>query len=89
VVGFGQGIKVGFFSLGQDDFLWLLGMLSFFQPSLGVSHDDLGLDFILEATDKAFSKESICHSLHAESQVLKENNKIFHFSRLFQFCQAS
>jgi hypothetical protein len=87
--GFWEGNKSGFSSLGQDDLLCLLGTFSFFQPSMGVSHDDLVSDFILEATDKVFPEETIYHSLHAKIQVLKGNNKIFHCYRLFQLGQTS
>jgi hypothetical protein len=67
--------------------LCLLGMFSFFQPILGVSHDDLGSYFILEATDKTFPEEGIFHALHLKIQVLKGNDKIFHCARLFQLGQ--
>jgi hypothetical protein len=75
--------------MGQDDLLCLVGTLSGFQPSLGVSHYDLGSNFILEATNKAFPEESICHALHLEIQVLKGSNKIFDYSKLFQLVQMS
>jgi hypothetical protein len=67
--------------MGKDDMLCLLGMFSCFQPSLGVSHEDLGSYFILEAIDKSFLEEGINHTLCAEIQVLKGNDKIF---QLFQ-----
>jgi hypothetical protein len=88
-VGFSVGDKCGFFALGQDDMLCLLGMISGFQPNMGVSHDDLGTNFILEATNKSFPKEIIYHALHLKSQVLKGSNKIFHYSILFQLGQMS
>jgi hypothetical protein len=75
VVGFGWGTKVGFVLWAKMTLLCLLGMFSFFQPSLGEIHDDLGSYFILEATDKAFSEEGICHSLHLKIKVLKGNDK--------------
>jgi hypothetical protein len=87
--GFWVGNKSGFFSLGQDDLLFLLGNFSFFQPSLGMIHYDLGSYFILEAIDKAFLEKSICYSLHLESDVIKGSNKIFHYSILFQVGHTS
>jgi hypothetical protein len=39
--------------------LGFLGSLSRFQPSLGVFHENMGMDFIFEATYKAFPKEII------------------------------
>jgi hypothetical protein len=88
-VGFRAWDKNGFSALGQDDLLCLLGMLSGFQPSLRPIHDDLEINFILEATDKEFLEESIYHVLCSESQVLKGNNEIFQYSRLFQLGQTS
>jgi hypothetical protein len=64
--GFRVGNKSEFSALGQDDLLCLVGTFSVFQPSLGVSHYDLGSYFILEATDKEFLEESIYHALHLE-----------------------
>jgi hypothetical protein len=72
---FRVGNKSKFSALGQYDMLCLLGMFSCFQPSLGARHEDLGSYFILEATDKAFSKEDICHTFCSKSQKLKCNNK--------------
>jgi hypothetical protein len=63
--GLSVGNKSGFFSLGKDDLLCLLGRLSFFQPILGEIHEDLGSNFILEAIDKTFSEEGICHTLNS------------------------
>jgi hypothetical protein len=53
--------------VGKNNLLSFLGTLSSFQPSLGASHEDLGSDVILEATDKAFPKKSIRHALCSES----------------------
>jgi hypothetical protein len=39
--------KRGFLVLGKNNLLCFFGMFSSFQPSLGVSHEDLGSDFIL------------------------------------------
>jgi hypothetical protein len=75
--------------MGKDDLLCLLGMFSFFQPSLGTSHADMGLVFILEATNKAFLEEGINHTLRSKIQVLKGISKIFHYSRLFQLGQTT
>jgi hypothetical protein len=69
--------------------LCLLGTFSFFQPSVGVIHEDLGSDFILEATDKSFSEEGIYHTLHLEIQVLKAIDKVFHCTILFQLGQTT
>jgi hypothetical protein len=74
------GNKSGFFVLGKDDMLCHPDTFSFFQPSIGASHEDLGLNFILEATDKAFPEEGIDHNLYLEIQVLKGSNNIFHYS---------
>jgi hypothetical protein len=82
------GNKSGFSTLGQDDLLFLLGTFSFFQPSLGVSHDDLGLDSILEAMDKSFQEEGICHVLLSKIQVLKGNDKIFHYEDYFNLVRC-
>jgi hypothetical protein len=50
----GKGIK-GFSTLGKNDLVFLLGMFGFFQESIGVIHEALALDFILEANNKEFS----------------------------------
>jgi hypothetical protein len=60
-----EGKKV--YSVGKNNLLGLLGTSSRFQPSLRVSHEDLGLDFILEATDKSFLEKSIRHALCSKS----------------------
>jgi hypothetical protein len=51
--------KGGFAGLGGHNMLGFLGSLSSFQPSLGACHENMGTNFIFEATDKAFPKESI------------------------------
>jgi hypothetical protein len=51
--------------------LGFLGALSSFKPSMGVCHENMGTNFIFEATDKAFPKESIWHALCSKIQVLK------------------
>jgi hypothetical protein len=48
-----------FFFLGKNNLLGLFIMLSSFQPSGRVVHENLGLDFILEITNKSFTKECI------------------------------
>jgi len=58
--------KIRFLVLIKNNLLFLFGTFSSFQPSLGVSHDDLGSYFILEAIDKTFLKEGICHALYYE-----------------------
>jgi hypothetical protein len=55
--------EISFAVLGKNNLLCLLVPLSGFQPSLGESHEDLGLDFILKATDKEFLEKSIKHAL--------------------------
>jgi hypothetical protein len=50
---------------------------SSFQTSLRASHKDLGSDFILWSTDKAFLEEGISHSLHPEGQMLKGSDEVF------------
>jgi hypothetical protein len=63
---FRAGNKNSFSTLGQDDLLCLLGTFSGFQPSLWASHEDLGFYFILEATNKEFPEEGICHTFRAK-----------------------
>jgi hypothetical protein len=41
------GNKRGFLVLGKDKLLCFFDVFSSFQPSLGMSHEGLGLDFIL------------------------------------------
>jgi hypothetical protein len=50
-------------NVGEKKLLGFLGTLSSFQPSPGESHEDLGMDFILEATYKEFSEKIIRHYL--------------------------
>jgi hypothetical protein len=63
-VGFREGNKSQFSTLVQNDMLFLLEMISFFQPIRQMILDDMGMNFILEATDKSFFEESIFHALH-------------------------
>jgi hypothetical protein len=84
-----MGNESGVYTLGKYDVLFLLGTFGFFQPILGVSHDVMGSDFILEATNREFPEEGIYHSLHSEIQVLKGSDKIFHCYRLFQLGQMT
>jgi hypothetical protein len=49
----------------------------------------MGMNLILEATYKAFSKKSIRNALHAESQALERGYKVFHGSILFQLGQMA
>jgi hypothetical protein len=56
-----------FVVLGKNNLLRFLGTLSSLQPSLGVSHENLGSDFILEATDKPFREKCIIHAICSES----------------------
>jgi hypothetical protein len=57
--GFRVRMKGGFAGLGGYNLLCFLGSLISFQPSLGACHDNMGTNFIFEATDKSFPKESI------------------------------
>jgi hypothetical protein len=57
--GFRERRKGGFVGLGGHNMLGFLGSLSSFQPSLGACHENMGTNFIFEATDKEFPKESI------------------------------
>jgi len=68
--------------LGKNDMLVFLGMLSSFQPSLGVSHEDLGLDFILEANYKAFSEK-----VSYIPSILKDNcsNAVIKYSMVHEY----
>jgi hypothetical protein len=59
--------------LRRDNLLFFLTYFSIFHPTLRVSHEDVGTDLILEATDKAFSEKIIRHSLCVESQSLKSS----------------
>jgi hypothetical protein len=51
-VGRGRGTKDGFLFLGKNHLVGLFGMFSSFLPSLRESHENLGSDFIIKATDK-------------------------------------
>jgi hypothetical protein len=82
--GFRVRNKSVFYVLGKDDLLCLFGTFSYFQPHLGMNHYDLESYLFIETTNKAFPEKNICHALLSERQVLKGNNKIFHYSRLFQ-----
>jgi hypothetical protein len=57
--GFRARRKGGFARLGGLNILGFLGSLSSFQPILGACHENMGTNFIFEATDKAFPKEII------------------------------
>jgi hypothetical protein len=57
--GFRERRKEGFMCLGGNNLLGFIGSLSSFQPSLGAFHENTGTNFIFEATNKAFPKESI------------------------------
>jgi hypothetical protein len=54
-----------------------------------VSHEDVGMNLILEAIDKSFLEKSIGHALHVESQAVKINHKVFHYAILFQLGQTT
>jgi hypothetical protein len=57
--GFRERRKGGFSGLGGYNLFGFLGSLNSFQPSLGEFHENMGTNFIFEATNKAFPKESI------------------------------
>jgi hypothetical protein len=82
IIGFRARRKGGFAVLGGDNLLGFLGSLSIFQPIIGACHENMGTNFIFEATDKEFPKESIRHALRSEIQVLKCGNKVFHYIKL-------
>ena len=84
VLGLGRGTKVGFLLWANMKWCASLTHLVASKAILGASHDDLGVDFNIEATHKAFCEGSISHLLHAGIQVLKGNNKILYCSKLFQ-----
>jgi hypothetical protein len=81
--------KIGFLVPGKNNLFCFLCTLSSFQPNMGVSHEDLGSYFILEATIKEFMEEGIKHALCSEIQFLKCNDKHFHGTRLFQLGQTT
>jgi hypothetical protein len=81
--------KRGFAVLGKYNILCFFGTFSSFQPSMREIHEDLGWDFILEGTNKAFLEKGISHVLHSEGQVLKCGYKVFHCSQLFQLGQTT
>jgi hypothetical protein len=57
--GFREERKGGFVGLGGHNMLGFLRSLSSFQPSMGEVHENMGTNFIFEASNKAFPKESI------------------------------
>jgi hypothetical protein len=57
--GFRVRKKIWFSGLGGDNLLGFLGSLSSFQPSLGVGHENMGMNFIFQTTDKEFLEEGI------------------------------
>jgi hypothetical protein len=79
----------GFAVLVKNNMVCFLGTLSSFQPSLGAIHEDLGSDFILEATDKSFVEKGMRHALVSKIQLLKCGDKLFHDTWLFQFGQMA
>jgi hypothetical protein len=87
--GFKAGKKGWFSVLRRDNVLCFLSSFSSFHPTLRASHEDMGTNLILEATNKAFPENSIRHALRAESQALKSNYKVFHCARLFQLGQTA
>jgi hypothetical protein len=59
--------KGRFAVLRRDNVLGILNMLSSFQPSVMEIHEDVGSNFIFDATDKTFTEEGIIYALHSES----------------------
>jgi hypothetical protein len=49
-------------------------------PTLRLSHEDMGPNFILEAADKTLSEKCIKHALCSKIQALKGSYKVFHYS---------
>jgi hypothetical protein len=59
-------------------------MMSVFKKILGMSHWNMGLDVILQDTNKSFIEEGVGHVIHSEIQFLKT----FHCFRLFKLGQT-
>jgi hypothetical protein len=57
--GFRARRKGGLAGLGGYNMFFFLGLSISFQPILGECHENMGTNFIFEATNKAFPKESI------------------------------
>jgi hypothetical protein len=51
--------KRGLFVLGENNLLGLFSMLSIFEPSGRAGYENLGSNFILDTTNKAFTEECI------------------------------
>jgi len=49
----------------------------------------MGLDFILQATNKSFSKEGFGHAIRSKFHFLKGCDILFHFSRFFDLGQMA
>jgi hypothetical protein len=49
-------------------------------PTLRLSHEDMGLNFILEAANKTLAEKGIIHALCSKSEVLKGSYKVLHYS---------
>jgi hypothetical protein len=72
--------KGGFPFLRRYNLMFLFISFSSLHPNLGPSHEDIGLNLILDATDKTFSEKGIRHALCPKIHVLKGSYKVFHYS---------
>jgi hypothetical protein len=86
---FSEMNKRGFSVLRRDNMFFFLISFSSVHPIVRLIHEDMGINLILEATDKTFSKKNIRHALSTEIQSLKSGYKVFHYARLFQLCQTT
>jgi hypothetical protein len=72
--------KVGFEVLRRYNLLFFFISFGSLHPTLRLSHEDMGPNFILEAADKTLSEKGIIHALCSKIQALKGNYKVFHCS---------
>jgi hypothetical protein len=72
--------KGGFSVLKRYNLLFLFSSFSSLHPTLRPSHEDMGMNLILEATDKTFSEKGIRHALYPKIKALKRSYKVFHYS---------
>jgi hypothetical protein len=59
--------KGGFLVLRRDNLLCFLSSFSSLHPTLRLSHEDMGMNLILEATNKTFLEKIIRHDLCTKS----------------------
>jgi hypothetical protein len=70
--------KGGFLVLRRYNMLFFFISFISLHPTLRLSHEDMGTNILLEATDKTFSEKGIRHALCPKIQALKSSYKIFH-----------